>query len=165
MRFWKFMRFGSILKPVSQLRIRSLGYNPESYFITRSRLFVYERFAKAIVSQAEPTPNDTKYDIAVFETADWATDEEIEKSLPDSHYFSPTAVCAILATLIENDWRSLVTESRIAEHPELLYTRDWVIHLLRSDDESNYRNYFVAAARREDQNRWGVATRVYCPVA
>ena len=57
-----------------------------------------------------------------------------------------------------------MTESRLAEHPELLYTQDRVVHLLRSDSGSDHRDYYVSALKREDQNRWGISTRVYCPV-
>lgn len=94
----------NILEAVSgkiEVKVKK-GFDPKKYFKDRDGLLVWSSFIERIVDKAEKTTKAETFSLDSFKLLKTSTDEVIEKELPEKHVFSETEVCAIVATLIEN---------------------------------------------------------------
>lgn len=75
---------------------------PDTYYQTRSGLYVWDDFRPRIFAKAKMVAVGTTFYIDEYELSENLTDEEIENSLPKNHLFDESAVGAIVAEMVES---------------------------------------------------------------
>ncbi|MEK7503012.1 MAG: hypothetical protein AAB556_01045, partial [Patescibacteria group bacterium] len=73
--------------------------NPDTFFKTRSGLYVWDNFRSRVVAKASPIDAGTKFRIERRDLVRDARDAKIEGALTN-HFFEESAVCAVIAELI-----------------------------------------------------------------
>jgi hypothetical protein len=148
-----------LLVPRARVSLVSGLHNPDVYYKTRSGLYVWDDFRNRIVAKATPVAADTKYSVAVSDLTKNATDEEIEDSLPTDHLFDESAVCAIVATMIEKQKNGEPGDLENTGYVNLFYTSSFVVYVRW---HSVYREWYVGTWSRDDYG-WNAGYRVLSP--
>lgn len=105
------------------------GLDPKKYFKDRDGLFVWSSFTERIVNKAEKTKEAKTFQLDSFKLLKTSTDETIEKELPETHIFSETEVCGIVAALIENQSKGETGALDNTGYSNLFYTPSFVVHV------------------------------------
>ncbi|MEK7503040.1 MAG: hypothetical protein AAB556_01185, partial [Patescibacteria group bacterium] len=74
-------------------------HNPDTFFKTRSGLYVWDDFRSRVVAKASPIDAGAKFRIERRDLIRDAKDSEVEGVLTN-HLFEESAVCAVIAELI-----------------------------------------------------------------
>lgn len=77
------------------------GFNPREYFVNRPKLYIWSSFKDRILPNTEAAKVASTPKVDSFELTVASTDEEIEAALPKEHVFTETAVCEVIAALIQ----------------------------------------------------------------
>ena len=105
-------------------------HDPDTFYRTRSGLYVWDDYRSNVVKLARPTATGTKFKISRFELGCNAIDEKIENALYNNHLFDESSVCAIVAELIARQPNGkmglLVNNGRAAN---LFYTSSRVVRV------------------------------------
>ena len=134
-------------------------YNPASYYQSRSGLWVWDGFRSEVVAGAKPTRAGAKFDVSIFELMHAATAIKIERELPANHLFNDSAICAIVAALIEKQPNGEPGDLESTGYANLLYGRTCVVELLF---DRVHRVWRVLAWHRDGAD-WGVGRRIVVP--
>lgn len=134
-------------------------HDPDTYYQTRSGLYVWGDFRPRIVAHAMPIPAGTTFKVKSFDLTVQLTDREIEDVLPKAHFFDEKQVCGTVA--------GLIAKQAIGEEGELLnngfanlfYTGSCVVDVSWS---AGVRGWDVDTWRR-DVGRWSAGNRVFSP--
>ena len=148
-----------LLAPRSKVSLVSGVHNPDVFYQTRSGLYVWDDFRSRIVAKAKPVAADTKCSVAVSELTKDATDEEIEGALPTEHLFDESAVCAIVAAMIEKQKNGEPGDLLNNGYANLLYTSSCVVSVYWNAGD---RRWLVFAWYRGDDG-WRAGRRVLSP--
>ena len=134
----------------------STQHDPDAYYRTGSGLYAGDDFRDEIVSKAKPVEAGTTFMIHVAELSQDATDQEIEAGLPAAHLFDESAVCAIVAEMIEKQKDGEPGDLR---YLNLLYTRSCIVAVRWGDGTRRWR----VATWDRDHDRWRIGSRVLSP--
>ncbi|MCP1926399.1 hypothetical protein [Bradyrhizobium elkanii] len=149
-----------ILKPRSTLSLTlEEPHDPADFYQCRSGLWVWDGFRFEVVVGAKRIHAGAKFDVSIFELVHVATSFELAKALPANHLFDESAVCALVATMIEKQPSGEIGDLETKGHANLLYTRACCVELLY---DPMHRVWRILASRR-DNIKWGVGRRVLAP--
>lgn len=133
--------------------------NPQEFFQTKKRLYVWSDFKERILAKVRPTDAGKKFTVASFKLIKDSTDEQIEADLPQEHLFSETDVCAIVAEMITKQSKGEAGDLLSNGYANLFYTDSFVVYVLWS---SFGRRWSVDAWSRGGYE-WDVDDRVFSP--
>lgn len=150
-------RARQILKPRGALSLTTEApHDPAEYYRCRSGLWVWDGFRIEVVVNATKTPAGSKFDISTFELVHPATSFKLEKALPGSHFFDETAICAVVAAMIEKQPNGEAGNLEATGYANLFYTRTSCVELLY---DPVHRVWRVLSSHR-DNIKWDVGRRV-----
>lgn len=132
-------------------------FDPKEYFKDKDNLFVWSDFSERISSKAPIVATEQEINVVSFKLLERATDEEIEKSLPEKHIFSESEVCAIVAGLIDKQPKG---EDGLLEnngYANLFYIASFVVRVYWRGSR-----WYVHTWGRGG-NRWLAERRVFSP--
>ena len=134
-------------------------HNPDSFYQTRSGLYVYDGFRNLVVAKAKPVEAGTVFKLDHSLLIRNLKNEQIEKSLPKKHLFDESVTCAIIATMIKEQPNGKEGELLNNGYANLFYTSSCVV-LVRWD--AVYAEWDVNAWERGG-DEWGAGLRVFSP--
>lgn len=134
-------------------------HDPDTFYQTRSGLYVWGDFHSQIVVRAKPTEAGATFRVESFDLTANLTDEKIEDFLPKAHFFDETKLCGTIAGLIARQPNGEVGELVNNGYANLFYTVSYVV-LVRWD--AGRRRWIVGTWRR-GAFRWRAGRRVFSP--
>ena len=148
-----------LLTPLTAISLTlSAAHDPASYYRTRSGLYVWESFVSDVVANAKPMMAGATFTVNVAELKSDATDAEIEAALPKTHLFDDSAVCAIVAEMIEKQPEGKSGDLDNTGRANLFYTAGRIARV-----------YWHGVDRQWDMRAWhrglgwDAGARVLCP--
>src|SRR3989344_7122529 len=134
-------------------------HDPDSFYQTRSGLWVYDGFRNMVVAKAQPTEAGTvfKLDHALLNKN--MKDEQIEASLPKNHLFDESVLCTIIAQMIAEQHKGKEGKLLNKGYANLFYTSSCVVDVSWRAD---YRKWNVNTWERDDYE-WGAGRQVFSP--
>jgi hypothetical protein len=135
-------------------------HDPVSYYQSRTGLWVWDGFRSEVVASAKLTAAGAKFDVSIFELVQAATAVKIEKALSANHFFDESAICAVVADLIEKQPNGESGDLESTGYANLFYTRACVVELLFDRVPRVWRTL----AWHRDNIKWDVGRRVLAPV-
>jgi len=134
-------------------------HDPDSFYQTRSGLWVYDGFRNLVVAKAQPTEAGTVFKLDHALLTQNMTDEKIEGSLPKNHLFDESVLCAIIAQMIAEQPNGKEGKLLNNGYANLFYTSSCVVYVYW---RAVYRKWYVRTWRRGD-NGWDAGRRVFSP--
>lgn len=122
----------SILKEVEKvIKLKmSAAFNPQEFYKeNRKGLYMWSDFRERILPKAKLTKKGASFEIASSDLAEYANDEQIEKSLPKRHLFSESEVSAIIAELIAKQPNGEKGDLVNTGRANLFYTKAFVVRV------------------------------------
>ncbi len=133
-------------------------HNPDTFFKTRSGLYVWDDFRSRVVAKASPIDAGAKFRIERRDLIRDAKDSEVEGVLTN-HLFEESAVCAVIAELISKQPNGKAGTLLNNGYANLFYTSSCVVCV---GWRVYYRGWGVRAWRRGDR-RWNAGSHVFSP--
>ena len=120
---------------------------PKDFFQSRDGLYVTSDFQNRIVEKASAVPAGSEYTTTPWDLILAANDATIESALPETHIFSESDVCAIIADLISKQPKGEEGALMIDGSWNLFYTPDFVVYVRWG---ARARRWLVDAWHRDD---------------
>lgn len=132
---------------------------PIDFFKDREGLYIFSGFENNILNKAIATDAGSEFKIASSDLEENASDEVIEKALPEKHIFSETDVCAIVASLIEKQPKGEEGTLLNNGYANLFYTPSLVVRV----GWSSYDGEWVVGGWERGGHVWSAGDRVFSP--
>lgn len=152
----------SILKEVEKvIKLKtSEAFNPQEFYKgNRKGLYIWSDFRERILPKAKLTKKGASFEIASSDLAEYANDEQIEKSLPKRHLFSESEVSAIIAELIAKQPNGEKGDLVNTGRANLFYTKAFVVSVIWRGFGGVWRVY----AWHRGSGGWSAGRRVFSP--
>lgn len=134
-------------------------HDPDTFYRTRSGLYVYEGFRNLVVAKAKPTEAGTIFTLDHALLMQNMSDEKIEASLSKQHVFDKTSLCAIIATMIAEQPEGREGKLLNNGYANLFYTTSCVVLVAW---RAVRRRWGVGAWERDDFG-WRAGSQVFSP--
>lgn len=134
--------------------------DPDKYFRDREGLWVWGGMRELVVANSNAAEVGAKFDLAVADLGKDVTDTRIEAALPKDHLFDESAVCAIIAEMIDVQPGGVAGALLNNGYANLFYTRSCVV---RVRWYGAHREWRVNAWRRDGVGGWDAGRRVFSP--
>lgn len=132
---------------------------PIEYFKDREGLWVGSQFQAEVSGKAEATLEGAEFKIDSWDLVRYANDETIEGSLHKKHLFSESAVCAIIAELIEKQPKGEEGHLLNNGYANLFYTKSFVVYVGWGRGAGKW----IVGAWSRDDDVWDAGGRVFSP--
>jgi hypothetical protein len=136
--------------------------DPDTYFRTRSGLWVSDDFRSRIGAKAKGFGADTPFIININEISQeggGATDKEIEGALPAKYLLDESEICAIIETMISEQSGGKEGNLEHTGKANLFYTSSCVVGVLWGADVVEW----DVLTWDRDGDRWDAGGRVFFP--
>jgi hypothetical protein len=119
----------SVLKlKQKDIAVTTKAHDPKKFFVDRKGLYVWSSFVDNIVAKAK-TKEVADLALTSYNLEESALDEKIEATFTKGHLFSETDVCAVIASLIEQQPNGEEGVLLTNGYANIFYTKSHVVRV------------------------------------
>lgn len=156
------MKSNTTLEALKQFTIpASAVRDPQEFFVSRNGLYVSSDFRERILDKAKVINPAQGANLTSYELKERADDQKIEANLPESHFFSESQVCAVIAELISRQSKGEEGILQNNGYSNLFYTASFVVYVYWD----SYSGKWCVGAWPRHGRAWYSGGRVFSPAA
>ena len=151
-----------LLVPIGEVSLTlAKRHDPDKYYRNRNNLWTYCNFRGVVAAKAKPVKAGTVFKVNIHQISRNATDRQIERALPARHRFDESAVCAVVARMIQKQRQQESDDLETFNSKSNLFYIDACAVPLTWHDYGRIIGQWYVGAWKRDNLGWVAGTRVF----